>query len=169
MLEAAYHNVPPPKSVVWLCCCGLTNKWGSSIPHRHGSASAGAAGLYEFVSHMRLLIMSIEQSAPSWKVFRNYWLRGLNLNFAGLFMIWSLPTYSALHLTALSGPHYFQVRQTCRVALCLSCLRACYCFSWYPNLHWHYRQCSLTLSVKYFLMTPGKFISFSCILLPCFV
>ena len=54
--------------------------------------------------HLYFLIsVSSEQSASSFKVFKNYWYRGLNLNFVGLIIIWPLPTSPSSHLITTSA------------------------------------------------------------------
>lgn len=59
-----------------------------------------------------------------WKVFKNDWFRGLNINFAGLFVIWPLPTNSTSYLTA---PSILLSNKTDLQSGPLpSCLHACY-------------------------------------------
>ena len=122
MLEAACHNFP---SVVWLSVVGVTNKWGSSIPHQHASASMGASGLYKSVSFM---------------LSDKYFHRTECFQLQGIQKLLVLRTTSKLYRSfhdlapayqfcfssdCSSGPHYSQARQTYSAGFAfLACMQA---------------------------------------------
>lgn len=90
ILEVVHRNFPPPGAVVLLWCCAVTNKRGSSLTPATCNSLSWSSWTLQMFHLCFLMSFLIEQSAPSWKIHKNYGFRGLSLNFTRLSMIWPL-------------------------------------------------------------------------------